>query len=270
MDSLERLKQIDKALIHEKTRISLDNIRYLLDEEFSRFSKVQGLGFISILEREFGLDLTQYRTRFLEYIEAHRDANEPVFEHYEDGGERRTKIVVIIVIVSIVAAIVLKLSLFSGSKRQFEESYHSRVVDEAKEKISRFSAASSSVSSAVEQNQSMPTAAEVIAPQEDNATVQSAVVEPKKIVIFPKRRVWMGSIALESGKKEQKIIDNPYELNTSYARLIVFGHGYLDIEEGEKLHVYNEKKKLRFLLQDDKLERIDKARFRALNGGKIW
>ena len=57
--------------ISRKTRISVQNLEALLARDWSRLKKVQALGFISILEREYQLDLSDMRAECRAYFEAH-------------------------------------------------------------------------------------------------------------------------------------------------------------------------------------------------------
>jgi len=62
--------------ISRKTRISVQNLEALLARDWERLKKVQALGFISILEREYHLDLSDMRSECRTYFEAHEPAEE--------------------------------------------------------------------------------------------------------------------------------------------------------------------------------------------------
>jgi len=59
--------------ISDKTKISEENLEYLLALEFDALSKVKTLGFISILEREYKADLSAVKTQAVEYYGQSRD-----------------------------------------------------------------------------------------------------------------------------------------------------------------------------------------------------
>ncbi|AKF25665.1 hypothetical protein YH65_09930 [Sulfurovum lithotrophicum] len=58
--------------ISQRTKISEENLEYLLNNDFSTIKKVKTLGFISILEREYGIDLNKLREDALDYYDQHR------------------------------------------------------------------------------------------------------------------------------------------------------------------------------------------------------
>ncbi len=59
--------------ISKKTRISVQNLEALLKRDWGRLKKVQALGFLSILEREYHLDLSDMRAECRAYYETHRE-----------------------------------------------------------------------------------------------------------------------------------------------------------------------------------------------------
>ncbi len=58
--------------ISQKTRISLANLEALVARDWSRLKKVQALGFLSILEREYHIDLSGMREECRAYFDAHQ------------------------------------------------------------------------------------------------------------------------------------------------------------------------------------------------------
>ena len=58
--------------ISKQTRISTENLEYLLAGDWSRLPQVQALGFISILEREYRIDLAGMKKECKEYFRVHR------------------------------------------------------------------------------------------------------------------------------------------------------------------------------------------------------
>jgi len=67
MQLSELLEENSAKAISQKTKISEDNIEYLLKNDFSAIKKVKTLGFISILEREYDIDLGKLREDALDY-----------------------------------------------------------------------------------------------------------------------------------------------------------------------------------------------------------
>jgi hypothetical protein len=70
---LEAVKALGIERVHAETHISHNNLEAIFNKEFGRIHAVQFLGFISILEREYGADLSELREEFARYREEHAE-----------------------------------------------------------------------------------------------------------------------------------------------------------------------------------------------------
>ena len=66
----EILEEHTLESISERTRIPVENLESLVHGEWDRLKKVQALGFISILEREYGADLSDLRQECRNYFDS--------------------------------------------------------------------------------------------------------------------------------------------------------------------------------------------------------
>ncbi len=64
----EVIEENSIATISKRTRISVENIEKLVQRDFSDMKRVKALGFISILEREFGIELDSLKKECGEYF----------------------------------------------------------------------------------------------------------------------------------------------------------------------------------------------------------
>jgi len=67
----EVLEEHSVKMISKKTNISEENLEALFGGEFDLLKKVKAMGFISIIEREYGADLSSLRTQAQEYYASH-------------------------------------------------------------------------------------------------------------------------------------------------------------------------------------------------------
>jgi len=72
------LEENSVKAISKKTNISEDNIEALISEDFEYLAKAKALGFISILERDFDVDLTKLKEKALEYYGAHSSEEQSI------------------------------------------------------------------------------------------------------------------------------------------------------------------------------------------------
>ena len=75
MDDIDFFNNVDLKDISKRTLIDLKELGYLKNEEFDKLSKTKGLGFIKIIEREYKVDLSDKREKFLEYLKEHNKDN---------------------------------------------------------------------------------------------------------------------------------------------------------------------------------------------------
>ena len=83
----ELLEQYSIKEISSKTRIAPENLEHLHGRDWEMMRKVQALGFINILEREYGIDLSNLRKECLEYYSEHSQGlgGENLELHLEEG-----------------------------------------------------------------------------------------------------------------------------------------------------------------------------------------
>jgi cytoskeletal protein RodZ len=67
----EVLEEHSVKMISKKTNISEENLEALFGGEFDLLKQVKAMGFISIIEREYGADLSSLRTQAQEYYASH-------------------------------------------------------------------------------------------------------------------------------------------------------------------------------------------------------
>jgi hypothetical protein len=67
-DGLNKLKSIGAQKIHEKTHIARHHVQAVIHETFDDMTKIQLLGFISILEREYSVDLSDLKIKVQDFF----------------------------------------------------------------------------------------------------------------------------------------------------------------------------------------------------------
>jgi len=78
-------------VISEKTNISITNLKKLVDLDFEGLNRVKALGFLSILRREYGLELDTIEDGIKDYfIEYNADNSEPVLVSVDNSNEENS------------------------------------------------------------------------------------------------------------------------------------------------------------------------------------
>lgn len=84
MKCIDELQKIGIDTISAKTRITQDKLQNIIDYKYDAFDKTRARGFVQIIEREFGVDLSEW---FAAYNDYHSAPAEQINEANEGGDE---------------------------------------------------------------------------------------------------------------------------------------------------------------------------------------
>ncbi|MEA2099189.1 MAG: hypothetical protein U9P72_03570 [Campylobacterota bacterium] len=281
-EGLNKLKTIGAQKIHETTHISKQHVQAILYESFEDINKIQFVGFISILEREYNLELDDLKSKGLNYfleLTPEDSQVQTVFVTPKRNKSHTTAYIIITIAIFIAVTIFSLISSSSILKTQNIglKELNNTAIESAKKIV-------------IESNSSI----EKDKPSQNNITkVEEVVIAPKKVevkeevkeeakreiklkdsstslIIKPKSKVWMGYIDIKTYKKHQTVFKKEFTFDTKKDWIIVFGHGYINLEIDGRIEKFSTKNNLRFLYKDGVLTKISLQEFKRLNRGKRW
>jgi len=260
-EHFDKLKKIGIQKIHENTHISRIHIESILNEDFKNMSKIQLLGFISILEREYGLHLESLKESALNYFQNIQD---------EKAGEEDVKVFLApkrktnltplyIIVVFLIFISIMFMSMNYDTNKEQVTNIDNSAIESAKNTIEPV----------------------VVLSNEENISkkIKEFKVEVPEIIekeeissfkIIPKAKVWLGYIDLATYKKHQKTFKDEFDLDPSKDWILAFGHGRLNIEINGVIKKYKIKKNVRFSYINGELNEINLEEFKTLNKGDRW
>lgn len=100
----EILEENTISTISQKTNITQRDLEALIDSKFDRFSKTKTLGLISIIEREFKVNLDLFREDVYAYYKENNEFDGVAinaFTHKESKGVSALLIIVVIVLLAL-------------------------------------------------------------------------------------------------------------------------------------------------------------------------
>lgn len=265
-EGYETLKKIGVQKIHEQTHISSVHIEALLNDGFDDMTKIQFLGFISILEREYGVNLDDLKDKALLHFSQNSENSNEKAKVFLSANKKRNLTPIYITIAVIIFAVFIYMSVDSSNTEVCEvEKVDNSVIESAKNNI----VADEKEVAVIELNNSIP---------EINTTIieEESIKDPQadnKITSFkikPTIKVWLGYVDLKNHKKYQKTFEDELELDPSKNWLLAFGHGHIDIEINGIVKKYTIKKNVRFSYIDGELKDINLEEFKSLNKGSRW
>lgn len=281
---IEKLKNIGIQKIHEDTHISRAHIEAVFQENFEDMHGVQFNGFLSILEREYSVDLSDLRAKAKEhfgYVAKYMKPEQSTQMFKTDNKKRNLTL-----FYTVLGIALFLLFAFISTKNANEEVAATESIQQALQNTPPQPQESKTVQ-LQEQNQTL--ADENLTVSENNSSVaeQNATqVEKKKepseavsqtpktqsgaLKIIPKSKVWVGYIDLQTNEKFQATSSDEILLDASKEWLFAFGHGNISIEINGISHEFKTPKNMRFVYKNGALKQIDVEEYKTLNGGNAW
>ena len=285
MADFNQLTEVGAKSIASATHIPVSHVENILNKNFNAFEKTQFFGFISILEREYKIELSSLKQEYL-FEKAEKEIqNDNSFDISETSSRllEAPKALLqskkaLTVVGSVVAVVLLgfgvsMIDISSDHKEKIE--INNTAIEQAKKNLKISSPnranveemmANNTVESAEfgqdnEQRQKVT---------EKKSQMNSEPSMPLYFRIIPKGRLWLGLVDAETHKRSVKTISDPLELDAEKSWLVVTGYGHLDMDCGDETKKFREDRKLLFLYENGICEIIDKEEFKARNRGKLW
>ncbi|MFA6138558.1 MAG: hypothetical protein WC667_10775 [Sulfurimonas sp.] len=276
---LERLKEIGAQKIHEKTHISRAHVQAVLHESFDDLNKIHFLGFISILEREYDVDLADLKVKGLAYFNDSR--NKQVSFNSAVFSQRKKKNSHLFLYTTL--AILLFGAFFyfeltpSINDNNLIQQIDNSAIENAQKNIEpivekNIEDSNESLLSIVDNNlQEVNITSNINSSVAKIETPKQDIQErTKSLRVIPKVKVWMGYIDIKTNQKYEKNLEKEMNLDINKNWLLLFGHGNISIEVDGKLEEFNSTQNIRFKYVDGKFSQIDLEEFKQLNKDKKW
>ncbi|MDP3588795.1 MAG: hypothetical protein Q8R58_12160 [Sulfuricurvum sp.] len=273
--SFEDLQELGASSIHERTHISRVKVEQVLDKSFDQLNRVQFMGFISILEREYGINLESLRSEY----DSHKGFDPEMAISKPSAVLQASSNTRTFWIFGAIGVIVILMLL--GSMMQGELSVA------PKEEVLELSSAAIEV---VDTNFSEMNTSDVNATndmniteinttqlmQEQNKSMATLDPEGKALSFYnvlsikPSSKVWVGMMDLETGKKIQKVTKDPILIDSTKSWLFIFGHGRLEIVTSSGSKILKERNTVWFTYENGSLQQLTAEEFKIKNKGSSW
>jgi hypothetical protein len=273
-DGLDRLKNIGAQKIHEQTHIARHHVQALLHEAFEDMTKIQMQGFISILQREYSVDLSEFKAKVDEYYLLNApeiDDGETRFFVSPTRKKKYTYVYVLIAIAVFAVAIFFTLEEINQSSEKTDNyNIDNSAIQNAQESMLK-SDKLEALQEAEDKNETIEEEAKEEKIKEEEKTLESKAVDVvKSFKIMPTSELWIGYIDRSNYKKYQKTFSGELELDPKKEWLLSLGHGYVKIEIDGEIREFNERSNLRLLYKDSNITKISFTEFKELNKGQKW
>lgn len=249
------LEKIGLQEVCRKTHIEVKQLEYMINNQFDKLNKINTLGFVKILSREYKLDLTDWLEGFYDYWADHKAEEESkknkIFIRANSDRSYK-KLAWFFLLMMFIAGLFAVVSIFKIDidleslleKTKFETQiagYQSApVVQEAakslgvkvEERVIETNGTNTTVEAVIvniddnatqriESNESNSSFNKV---EEKNATIST--ISKNKAMILPKRKIWVGSISLDNFSRQITSDDKNLTIDLTKKQLIKTGNGY--------------------------------------------
>lgn len=260
-NGFEKLQDLGAQKIHEKTHIAKQHVQALLHESFDAITKVQFLGFVSILERDYHVDLSDLREKGSAYFaqQSHNAYETKVF--ISPAKKRNFSLFYIFMALSIFIFAVAYTFTNLSEPTKVSQELNNETIALVQESILDAQSDNNETqlsNNAINENN-----------ETQSAPVLEEVIEPS-LVIMPKSKLWIGYIDLATYKKYQKTTEEPLAIDAKKDWLLILGHGSVRIDVSGDIQSFNEANNLRFLYKEGILKTITFSEFKELNKGEKW
>lgn len=268
--TFEDLQELGCSSIHENTHIARSKVDQLLNKSFGQINRIQFMGFVSILEREYNIDLDDLRGEYDEYIDSHPNTIIAKKSAILQAKPHSKKWWIVGGLLFIITLIVLA----SKTQNSLESSPDTDTLqlDSSSVKVIEINSSEVNVTdiNSSEINTSKPSA---IVAQDINksSVIKSSETDFGNIsTIIPINKVWVGILDVETGAKTQKVTDQPIILTSTKETLFMFGHGRLMLVDPDKNSTLDERNTVWFLYEKGRLYQLSHAQFLNKNRGANW
>ncbi len=136
-EALDRLKDIGTRKICEDTHIPIGYIQAILYGSFDGLNKIQFFGFISILEREYGEDLSAIRSRGIEYFDEKDIPDEAITNDtiFKALGNKKKFTILYVVLAIILFVIAISFSMQSTNDVLDNTIKENKIIEDARKNI---------------------------------------------------------------------------------------------------------------------------------------
>lgn len=298
------IKVLEKIGLHEvckKTHIEVKQLEHMINADYGKLNKINTLGFVKILSREYKIDFSQWLEGFEAYWKEHKSDEdihkEKIFVRAKNDKKLGKGFWFLLFILIIAGAVVF----FSVFKNEIDvmalwDKAKSETMGSGLQNTPIVQEAANSLGVKVEErmvveaNSSNATVEAIVVPivpvveknttsvAESNETNKSTLLDTPLIkdvpsnqaMIIPTRKIWIGTISLDDGIRKESSNDKTLTIDLNKRQLIKTGNGYFKLSYDGSMEDFTEQGSTRFLVEKGTIKKISEEVFVQMNHGKNW
>lgn len=301
---LKKLEKIGVREISKATHIQEEHIESILNQNYENLLDCNANGFVKILERDCGVDLSEWLEEFNKIKSETKTTKTTIdrqvaMPNLQNHKKTNWKIWILLILLLVLAVIYFKF--YDLIKKPIDEFLNEKkveysnnpIINQAEETLNKVGIevpkfdennsllVPSKLFVGIDENDSnisTPNALDLSIQMQNEANStdenitknEANLTLPAQITITPNYQLWLGTIDLKTGKKWDTVASDKITLDLDKDMLVMAGHGFFDMDIGDEKQQIREKSVMRILIKDKNITFIDSAEFTRLNGGKGW
>ena len=278
MDLKSLLEESSVEGISKKTNVPVDILKKLVEHDFSTLKKAQALGFLSILERDYNLDLGDLKRECKEFFgeRQEEDLSIPIYQVKPKGKKRWWFLgVLLLLLIGVLSMMVYDYIMLNGKKQNQIFLTQEMVLKDAN--VSKNIPEDMVANGTISKDELKEIEDEDLVFDEEDQTGASNAVDDNSstigtppIIVTPKYKLWFGVYDMMEGTSSHQIIKEAYEFDATHDLLIATSKAFFSIEIDKKSKSYEDSKEHYFMIKEGKFGEIERAQFIELGGPKKW
>lgn len=271
MESLQKLRKIGVKKINQDTKLSIGVIENILEKRFEKIQRVWIVGFLAILEREYGVDLSEWLEEYDVYLAQNVPDSADVYKIKELELDTRQydisrksflsfkQILFSILGLFGVVVVFFLIKVFSFSDASGDYSIVEKPIEQSAE----------SKQQDIYTQLNLPQAQEESKSAELDKIISSNEVQVQEgeVLITPKGELWFQVLNVDTKVKQDRTIREPYLLKLPTQKsVIIFGHKGFELKYKDKAQKFDGGGPIRFIIENNRLKYIRYADYLRLLG----
>lgn len=275
-NTFEDLQALGTEKIHERTHISRDKVELVLSKSYAQIGRVQFMGYISILEREYDIDLSGIKEEYTAFCQNNPGMLAPkqsvILQASSNSKPKWVAAGILLIMILMAGGYLLQDKMAAEPSEEVMNLTTSAVQVVEMNETEAIETNETNVTESALNNETNRSAAAVVQPLNVSQPANSVPgeISAQETSITPKYKVWYGMIDRATGKKIQNITGEPIIIDSTKNWLIVLGHGRVELSSSEGKKLLNDKNTVHFIYENGVLKQITQQEFITQNGGKNW
>ncbi|MBV5277678.1 MAG: hypothetical protein J0647_01275 [Campylobacteraceae bacterium] len=281
------LEKIGLQEVCKKTHIEVKQLEYMVNNQYDKLSKINTLGFVKILSREYKLDLSDWLEGFYDYWADSKTDEDKIFVRANSDRSYK-KVAWIFLVILFVSGIFAVISIFKI------DTYFFNLIDKANFETTTNGYQSTPIVQEAAKSLGVKVEERMIETNSSNSTIEAVIVSideniTKKVEanesiaspilqqnnkniaqILPKRKIWIGIISLSDFSRKISSGEEVLTIDLTKKQLIKTGNGYFTLSYDGTVEDFVEQGSTRFLVDNGTIKKISEETFVQLNKGKNW